>query len=137
MTDLFRSMKISAAGMKAQGTRMRIVSENLANSDSTAPNPGASPYQRKVVTFRNELDRELGVNTVRVRKIDTDDSPFKIRYEPGHPAANADGYVLYPNVSPTIEMADMQEAQRTYEANLNVLDVSRNMILQTLEVLRS
>jgi len=135
--DLYRSMKISATGMKAQGTRLRVISENLANTNSTAPNPGASPYRRKVIMFRDELDRDLGVNTVRVSKIDEDKKPFQLRYEPSHPAANADGYVLYPNVNSLIEMADMREAQRTYEANLNVLDTSRTMIQRALGVLRS
>ena len=87
-SDLIKSMKISAAGMKTQGIRLRVVSENLANAQSTAANPGANPYRRKVVSFKNALDRELGVETVRLRKITTDKSPFTIRYEPGHPAAD-------------------------------------------------
>ena len=135
--DLERSMLISARGMKAQGTRVRIVSENLANAQSTAANPGASPYRRKVVFFRNAFDRELGTNVVRVHKIKNDRSPFNLRYEPSHPAANADGYVLYPNVNSLVEITDIREAQRSYEANLNVLNMSRQMIQRTVDILRS
>lgn len=136
MTDLSRAMKISAAGMKAQGSRLRIISENIANAQSTAPNPGADPYRRKVVFFDQILNKELGMDIIQVRKIDTDPRPFDLRYEPGHPAANADGYVLYPNVNPLIEMADMREAQRSYEANLNTLNSSREMLQRTLDIIR-
>lgn len=134
--DLLHSMKISAAGMKAQGIRLRVISENLANAQSTAPNPGADPYRRKVVSFQSRLDRELGVETVRVRNISNDHSKFQVRYEPGHPAANSEGYVAYPNVNSITEMQDMREAQRTYEANLSVLDVSKSMVQRTIDLLR-
>lgn len=134
--DLFRSMMISASGMKAQGTRMRVISENIANADSTGANPGAEPYRRKTVHFHNVLDRQLGMEVVDIKKIRHDRSSFNMKFEPGHPAANADGYVLYPNVNSLIEVADMKEAQRSYEANLNVLDVSRTMFQRTLEILR-
>lgn len=136
MTDLSRAMKISSAGMKAQGFRLRVISENIANAQSTAPNPGANPYRRKVVFFDQILNKELGMDMVQVRKVDTDPRPFNLRYEPGHPAANADGYVLYPNVNPLIEMTDMREAQRSYEANLNTLNSSREMLQRTLDVIR-
>ena len=136
MTDLSRAMKISSAGMKAQGFRLRVISENIANAQSTAPNPGANPHRRKVVFFDQILNKELGMDMVQVRKVDTDPRPFNLRYEPGHPAANADGYVLYPNVNPLIEMTDMREAQRSYEANLNTLNSSREMLQRTLDVIR-
>lgn len=136
MTDLSRAMKISASGMQAQGTRLRVVSENIANANSTAPNPGASPYRRQTVYFDQILDRQLGVDVVHVRKIGTDPRPFQLRYEPAHPASNADGYVLYPNVNTMVEMSDMREAQRSYEANLNTLNTSREMLQRTLDVIR-
>lgn len=134
--DLIRSMKISATGMRAQGTRLRVVSENIANATTTAQVPGGSPYRRKTIFFENELNRQINADTVRVKKVSVDRSPFKMKYEPFHPAANADGYVAYPNVNSIIEMSDMREAQRSYEANLSVLDTSKNMIMATLDILR-
>lgn len=136
MTDLSRALKISSAGMKAQGSRLRVISENIANANSTAPNPGADPYRRKVVYFDQVLNQELGMDLIQVRKVGTDPRPFSLRFEPGHPAANADGYVLYPNVNSLIEMSDMREAQRSYEANLNTLNASREMLQRTLDVIR-
>jgi flagellar basal-body rod protein FlgC len=134
--DLVKSIKISAAGMQAQGTRLRVISENLANSDSLADRPGESPYQRKLVTFKNVLDRQLQVDRVRIGKFLPDRSEFPRRYEPSHPAADAEGYVETPNVKPLIEMMDMREAQRSYEANLSVIEVSKRMLLQTIDLLR-
>ena len=136
MTDLFKSLDISASGMRAQGTRLRVISENVANADSTATIPGGEPYRRKLVTFDNELDRSLGVETVRVHSIVADRSSFERRYEPGHPAADEDGYVLMPNVNTLMEMADMREAQRSYEANLKVIESSRSMLQRTIDILR-
>ncbi|MDP6787565.1 MAG: flagellar basal body rod protein FlgC [Rhodospirillales bacterium] len=134
--NLFRSMRISAAGMNAQGTRLRVIAENIANADSLGQTPDDSPYRRKTVTFRNELDRSIGLDTVRVNKIGTDRSEFEKRYDPNHPAADPDGYVLVPNVNTLVEMMDMREAQRSYEANLSVIKASRKMLNSTIEVLR-
>ncbi len=134
--ELEKILHISASALRAQGTRLRTIAENIANSGSTAQVPGGEPYRRKVVTFANVLDRTLGVNTVRIRGIDVDRSDFGRKYQPGHPAADANGYVLTPNVNSLIEMTDMREAQRTYEANLRVIQASRAMLQQTIEILR-
>ena len=134
--DLFKAMSISAAGMKAQGTRLRVISENVANADSLPQDPNQLPYQRKVVTFKNELDRSTGVDTVRVDKITTDKSNFEKQFDPNHPAADENGYVLTPNVNTLVEMMDMREAQRSYEANLSVIKASRGMLQSTIDVLR-
>ncbi|WP_207476438.1 flagellar basal body rod protein FlgC [Arenibaculum pallidiluteum] len=135
--ELDRTMQISAAGMKVQGVRLRVIAENLANADSTAPTPDGLPYRRKTVTFKNELDRELGVNTVRIDKVGVDRSDFERRYEPGHPSADAEGYVMMPNVNSLVESMDMREAQRSYEANLNVIDASKQMVMRTIDLLRA
>lgn len=134
--DLDRALRISAAGMQAQATRLRVVAENLANRDSTGQTPGADPYRRKTVTFRNRLDRALGVPTVRVSRIGTAPGEFPQRYDPSHPAADARGYVRTPNVDSLIETMDMREAQRSYAANLSVLEVTRGMLTRTIEALR-
>lgn len=133
--DLFKTLHIAASGMRAQGTRLRVISENVANAESVAQNPGGVPYRRKLVSFGNALDRALGVETVHVRKIMTDKSEFSRSYEPGHPAADEEGYVLRPNVSTLIEMSDMREAQRSYEANLKAIEASRTMLQRTLQIL--
>ncbi len=135
--ELLKTMMISAAGMRAQEQRIRVISENLANASSLARGPGGEPYRRKVVTFTNVLDRELGIETVRVGKIGRDSSEFPLKFDPGHPAANADGYVRLPNVNGLIEMMDMREAQRSYEANLKVIEAARDMLMRTLEVLQA
>jgi flagellar basal-body rod protein FlgC len=135
--DLVKSMKISAAGMQSQGTRLRVISENIANADSLAQAPDGDPYRRKTVTFRNALDRELAANTVRVHRILPDRSEFERKYDPAHPAADRDGYVRVPNVKPLVEMMDMREAQRSYEANLNVIEVSKRMLMRTIDLLRN
>lgn len=134
--DITKAMQISAAGMKAQGTRIKVIAENLANADSTAETPGDLPYRRKVVTFKNELDRGLGTNQVRVAAIGVDRSDFQRRYEPGHPSADQDGYVLMPNVNSIVETLDMQEAQRSYDANLTLIDTARSMLSRTVDLLR-
>lgn len=134
--DLFNTLTISADGMKAQGTRLRVIAENLANADSTASEPGGEPYQRKLVNFKNVLNREIGADTVEVDRVSLDPSEFSQRYDPGHPAANEDGYVLMPNVNTLIELTDMREAQRSYEANLRVQQGSRRMLEQTINLLR-
>ncbi|MDH3791775.1 MAG: flagellar basal body rod protein FlgC [Rhodospirillales bacterium] len=134
--DLVKALNVSASGLKAQGTRLRVIAENIANAESTAQRPGAEPYRRRVVTFGNVLDRELGAETVRVDGIVPDRSEFRRRFEPGHPAADDKGYVLTPNVNSLLEVADMREAQRSYEANLKVIQSSRAMLQQTIDILR-
>ena len=136
MDELLRTLRISASGMKAQGTRLRVISENIANADSLPTQPGQQPYRRKVVTFRNQLDQAIGVNTVRVDRIQADRSDFSQRYDPSHPAADANGYVLAPNVNSLVEMTDMREAQRSYEANLNVIKSSKSMLQETIGLMR-
>ncbi|NMJ41712.1 flagellar basal body rod protein FlgC [Roseomonas sp. JC162] len=135
--DLDRALRISAAGMQAQATRLRVVAENLANRDSTGETPGADPYRRKTVTFRNQMDRELGVSTLRVARVGTAAGDFPVRHDPSHPAADARGYVRVPNVDSLVETMDMREAQRTYAANLSVLEVTRGMLTRTIEALRT
>jgi flagellar basal-body rod protein FlgC len=134
--DLKESLMISAAGMKVQGERLRVVAENLANADSVAEVAGGDPYRRKTITFRNALDRALGMETVQVDKVGTDRSDFRLKYDPGNPAADAKGYVKLPNVNSLIEMTDMREAQRSYEANLRAIEVARTMLQRTIDLLR-
>lgn len=135
--DLQDAMTISAMGMKAQGHRMRVVSENLANADTSPSSPDEDPYRRKVVTFKNTLDRERGVDTVSVARVTTDDSDFIMKYDPHHPAADDNGNVRLPNVNPLIEVMDMREAQRSYEANVGAIEISRQMMMKTIDLLRS
>jgi len=135
--DFLRSLSIAASGLKAQSGRMRIISENIANADSTAATPGGQPYQRKIPTFRVALDREIGAEVVELGRIERDMSAFPSKYEPGHPAANAQGYVLTPNVNSLVEQMDLREAQRSYEANLGVIGATRRMVARTLEILRA
>jgi flagellar basal-body rod protein FlgC len=116
---------------------MRIISENIANADSTGQSPGADPYRRKVATFSSQLDRALDSQVVSLGKVQPDRSDFKTRYEPGHPAADANGYVKYPNVNALVEMTDMRDAQRSYEANLNIVTATRRMIERTLDILKA
>jgi len=134
--DLDRALRISAAGMQAQSMRLRVVAENLANRDSTGQSPGADPYRRKTVTFARRLDRAIGAETVQVSRVGTDASAFPLRYDPSHPAADARGYVKMPNVNSLVEVMDMREAQRSYSANLAVLEITRGMLTRTIEALR-
>ena len=134
--DITKAMAVSAAGMKAQGTRIKVIAENLANADSSAVTPGDLPYRRQVVTFKNTLDRHLGVDTVRVAAIGVDRSDFQRRYDPGNPVADGDGYVLMPNVNNIIETMDLQEAQRSYDANLNLIDTAKTMLSHTIGLLQ-
>ena len=134
--DLRDSLTVAAAGMKVQGSRIKVIAENMANSDSTAETPNDLPYRRKVITFENAMDRQLGLEMVRVHKIDKDRSDFQRRYDPTHPSANSEGYVLFPNVNPLIEANDMREAQRSYEANLSVIEASKTLLMRTIEILR-
>ncbi|MBI2978033.1 MAG: flagellar basal body rod protein FlgC [Rhodospirillales bacterium] len=136
MDDIIKTMRISSAGMRVQGERLRVISQNIANADALPQDAKGKPYRRQVVTFKNELDKSLGLKTVRVNKVQPDKSDFGKRYEPSHPAADPDGYVLTPNVNTLIEMTDMREAQRSYEANLNAIKASKAMLNLTIDVLR-
>jgi len=134
--DLISSLKISAAGMRAQGTRLRVISQNIANANSLATEPGQEPYRRKNVLFENVLNKELGVELVRVKRLGEDDSEFGERLDPKHPAANEAGYVQTPNVNTLVEVMDMREAQRSYEANLTAIRSARSMMQRTIDLLR-
>lgn len=133
--DLSKIMKLSAAGLKVQNERMRVIAENVANANTLPEKPGEQPYRRKVVTFKNELDRETGARTVAVDRVREDSSDFGRRYDPGHPAADKEGYVQTPNVKSMVEMMDMRRAQRSYEANLSVIRTSRTIVQNLLGVL--
>jgi flagellar basal-body rod protein FlgC len=133
--DLEKSLQISFAGVAAQGTRLRVVSENLANADSTAQTPGGEPYRRKVVTFKSVLDKSIGAASVKVDRIVAGSGDFERRYDPSHPAADAEGYVLMPNVNPIAELLDMREAQHSYQANLDAIDAAKQMISRTINLL--
>ncbi|MCP5433506.1 MAG: flagellar basal body rod protein FlgC [Alphaproteobacteria bacterium] len=135
--DLVKSMMVAASGMRAQTARMKVIAENIANANSTTEKPGAEPYRRRMVSFADTLDRQLGVHMVRVRKTVEDQSEFALRYDPSNPAADEKGYVKTPNVNPLIEAMDMREAQKSYEANLNVIDSARRMLARTIELLKS
>jgi flagellar basal-body rod protein FlgC len=134
--DLLKSLLISASGMRAQSVRMRVISENLANANSVAASPKEDPYRRKVVSFENEMDNQLGVDLLKVDKIEEDQSKFESKYDPGHPAADKNGYVKMPNVNPFVEMMDMRQAQRSYEANLSMIQTAKAMLSKTVEILR-
>ena len=135
--DFLKSMAIAASGLRAQAGRMRVISENIANADSTSQKSGGDPYRRKVPTFVSELDRLLEARVVGLGRVRPDSSEFRIRHEPGHPGADTNGNVKYPNVNPLIEMTDMRDAQRSYEANLNIISATRRMIQRTLDILKS
>lgn len=135
--DFLKTLRVSAAGMFAQDARMRVIAENLANADSTASAPGAEPYRRKTLTFKNALDRAADAVLVRPDRIVRDRSDFQKRFDPNHPAADGDGYVLTPNVNSLIEVMDMRQAQRSYEANVNVIEAAKSMIQRTIDILRS
>lgn len=135
--DFLKTVAIAASGLKAQAGRMRIISENLANADSTATRPGQEPYRRKITTFRPRFDRELDAQVVSLGRVAKDNGAFRTRIEPGHPAADANGVVQLPNVNSLIESMDMREAQRSYEANLNLITATRRMISRTIEILRA
>ncbi len=134
--DLLKSMAISASGMRAQGRRMQVAAENLANANSISTTPGGEPYRRKLVSFKNELDKDMGVHRVQVSGIERDKSEFGMRHEPGHPAADENGYVRTPNVNGLIETMDIRQAQRSYEANLNAIEAARKMLMRTIELLK-
>jgi flagellar basal-body rod protein FlgC len=136
MADFISSLKIAATGLHAQSARMRVIAENIANADSTGRTPDEEPYRRRVPTFKAAMDQEVGGRIVEIGRLAYDMSDFQSRFEPGHPAADDNGYVRYPNVNSLIETMDMREAQRTYEANLNVVTVTRQMLGSTIDVLR-
>lgn len=135
--DLQKSMMISASGMRAQSVRMRVISENLANANSTAQSPDEQPYRRKVVSFDQHMDREMGAEVVEVNNIDRDMSDFGREYRPEHPAADEDGYIQTPNVNSLVELTDMRQAQRTYEANMSSVESAKSMMMRTIDLLRS
>lgn len=134
--DLMKSMLISASGMKAQGKRLRVIAENVANADSVGRSEGEDPYRRRVVTFRSELDRKLDIRRVSIHKILPSTGAFARKHDPSHPAADADGYIKLPNVKPLVEMMDMREAQRSYEANISVIEATKRMLMRTIDMLR-
>jgi flagellar basal-body rod protein FlgC len=135
--DLQTSLQLSFAGMSAQGTRLRVIAENLANAESTAQTPGGEPYRRQVVTFQSVLDKSIGATTVKVAHIKPGGGAFERTYDPGNPGADAEGYVLKPNVNPLMELMDMREAQRSYQANLDTITAAKTMISRTIDLLRS
>ena len=134
--DFDKALGIAASGMDAQTTRLRIIAENLANQDTTGSSPGAQPYRRKTVTFENKLDQQLGTDTVRVKQIGQDNSELPLRYDPSNPAADQAGYVKLPNVNSLVEVMDMHEAERSYNANLGVMQSARGMLTRTIDLLK-
>ena len=137
MDDILKTIRISSAGMRVEGARLRVISQNIANADSLPQRPGENPYRRKVISFKNVLDKSIGEKTVRVHRVKHDLSPFGKKYDPSHPAADAQGYIKTPNVNSLIEMMDMREAQRSYEANLNLIKTSKSMLNSVIDVLRT
>ena len=135
--DLMKSIAIAASGLRAQSGRMQIISENIANADSTPSQAGGDPYRRQIATFQSEMDNTLGARVVKLGAVAADRSDFPVKSEPGHPAADANGNVKYPNVNGLIEMTDLRDAQRSYSANLNVINATRAMIQRTLDILKA
>ena len=134
--DFVRSIAIATSGLRAQAGRIRVISENIANADSTAQTPGGDPYRRRIPTFRSELDRSLDARVVALGPVRNDQTDFHVKYEPSNPAADAAGNVKYPNVNTLVEMTDMRDAQRSYEANVNLISATKTMIQRTLDILR-
>lgn len=134
--ELAKALAISAAGMQAQSGRLRVVAQNLANADSTASTSGGNPYRRRTVTFGEQIDPATGASLVAITGEGVDESPFRMRYEPGNPAADAKGYVKLPNVDPIIETMDMRDAEEIYSANLQVLQAARGMLTRTIDLLK-
>ena len=135
--DLMTSIQISASGMEAQGRRLRVIAENIANNQSLADRPGLDPYRRQTVTFRSVLDDQTGANRVEVDRVLPDRTPFELKFDPQNPAADENGYVKLPNVNILVEMMDMREAQRSYDANMNVVEAAKGMLRRTIDMLRS
>jgi len=135
--NILDAMHASSAGMKAQGDRLRVISQNIANSDTAANTPNSDPYRRKTIVFKNELDRASGIKMVETYKIQEDESnDFRLKFAPSHPGADANGYIRLPNINTMIEMTDMREAQRSYEANLGMVQIAKSMLGQTVDLLR-
>jgi flagellar basal-body rod protein FlgC len=134
--ELTNVFSISASALRAQDQRMKVIAENIANATTTPSGPGQKPYQRQVITFKNEFDKALGAYTVKTGNVHVDPSDFIKKFDPSHPAADPQGYVLTPNVNPMTEMMDMGDANRAYQANLNVIDATRGMLLHTINLLQ-
>src|SRR5579862_3414318 len=135
--DFLKSLAIAASGLHAQIGRMEVISENIANADSTAQTRGGDPYRRKIVTFSSELDRSLGANVVKLGRVEPDNSDFTVKHEPGNPAADANGDVKYPNVNTLVELSDLRDAQQSYQSDLNVISATRRMLQRTIDILKS
>jgi flagellar basal-body rod protein FlgC len=134
--DFGKTIGIAASGMRAQGVRMRVISENLANASSLPAGPNEEPYRRKMVTFKNELDRQSGVHKIKIDGVITDKGEFSSRFDPSHPGADANGYVKIPNVNTLVEMMDMREARRSYQANVSMIEAAKKMLKRTIELLQ-
>lgn len=134
--DLVKALKVSASGLRAQTMRMRVSAENMANVDTMGEAAGGDPYRRKTISFKNVLDKTINAKTVAVAQVGIDKTDFEQRYDPGHPAADANGYVKLPNVKSMVEMMDIREAQRSYEANLGAIEAAKNMLSRAIDLLR-
>ena len=133
--DFSQSMAIVASGMRAQSERMKTIAENIANANSTSTTPGGDPYRRKIATMTSQFDRELGTNLVEAGKPLDDKTDFRRQYDPGNPNADAKGYIKLPNVDSLVEIMDMREAQRSYEADLTTMDATKSMLAKTVDLL--
>ncbi|MBP0484561.1 flagellar basal body rod protein FlgC [Sagittula salina] len=136
MDPLKSVLSVAASGMRAEGQRLKIVSENVANANSTGTAAGEDPYRRKMVSFQEVVDRDSGASMVEVESVSYDTSRFELRYDPSHPAADGEGFVKMPNVSTILEMSNMREASRSYQANLNMFETARGMRSQLLDLLK-
>ncbi len=136
MTDLTNSLYIASSGMAAQSERLKIIAQNIANADNVGQKPGDEPYRRKIISFKNVMDKQLGVPRLQVSKIGVDSSDLRAKYDPNHPAANNEGYIFLPNVNTMIESGDLKEAERTYAANVNVVEVTKSMLQNTIGLLK-
>ena len=137
VTDFIKSLQVAASGLHAQLGRMRVITENIANADSTATTAGGDPYRRKIVTFSSVLDSQLGAQIVKLGRVQPDNSDFRIKHEPGNPAADANGDVKYPNVNTLVELTDLRDAQQSYQSDLNVITATRRMLQRTIDILKS
>jgi len=137
VTDFIKSLQVAASGLHAQLGRMRVITENIANADSTATTAGGDPYRRKIVTFSSVLDSQLGAQMVKLGRVQPDNSDFRIKHEPGNPAADANGDVKYPNVNTLVELTDLRDAQQSYQSDLNVITATRRMLQRTIDILKS
>ncbi len=133
--NVLDAMQISASGMKAQGDRLRVTAQNIANADTAANTPNSTPYQRKTVIFENVLDRARGVEKVQVERIVEAEGEFNLKFQPSHPGADENGYIRLPKINTLVETMDMREAQRSYEANLGMVRISKDMLGKTIDLL--